>query len=146
MAARTCNFRDSLIGLAAGRIYWCRSTRNRTQAPATIFFTSTKGPRRLSTPSGRSRYTGRIATKSRTASTASPSAVGCLSSTIRMVRLTSISRTRTPERTRRQTGFLRRRPCSTSPCAYTRQAGGAGRKVEPATGDGDPGAPGLTTQ
>jgi hypothetical protein len=73
-----------------------------------------KGARRLSTPSGRSRYTGRIATP---ASTASPSAVGCLLSIIPMVRSTCIFRTRVRARTRRRTGFLRRRPRLTSPCA-----------------------------
>ena len=54
-----------------------------------------------------------------TASTASPSAAGCRSNTMRTIRLTSTSKTPTLARTRRLTGFRRRGDRSTSRCGFT---------------------------
>ena len=62
-----------------------------------------------SAPSGPSHFTTRMASRSRTHSIALPSAAGCRSSTTRTVRSTSIFKAIVRARTRKLTGFLRRR-------------------------------------
>ena len=69
--------------------------------------------RRRSTPSGRSRSTTARASRWRTRSIGSPSAAGCRSNTTPTARSISISRTKVPARTRKRTGFPRRRAHST---------------------------------
>ena len=66
-------------------------------------------------------YDAPRATRCPTASTGSPSAVGCRSNTTRTAPSTFISRTKAPAPIRKPTGSRRRKVHSTSPCASMRQ-------------------------
>jgi hypothetical protein len=94
---------------------------NRWMAAMPISSISRRVPRRPWTPSGRSHCMTVRAIRWRTASTGSPSAVGCRSNTARTAPWTSISRMLALALTRRRTGYLRRRGRSTSRCGSTRR-------------------------
>ena len=78
-------------------------------AATTTRFISTRNKYHRFKPSGRSRSTTMLASRSPTRSTASPCRAGCRSHSTPTGRSISISRTRTPERTRKRIGCRRPR-------------------------------------